>query len=134
VPDNVEIARRLAAIFNAGEIDVFLEMFADDAELVDRRNAPDQQRAIKGREAIREAWALWQEPFDQLRADVEEFTGVEGGFVICKTHWVGQGKGSGISIDVRQFDLYEFRDGKCIAATLGLDSKREALKATGAEG
>jgi ketosteroid isomerase-like protein len=126
----MEIARRAIAIFNAGETDAFLELFADDAELVDHANAPDQHRAIKGTEAIREALALWKEAFDQLRADVEEFTDV-GDFVICETHWVGQGKGSGISIDVRQFDLYEFRDGECVAATLGLQSKQEALKATG---
>jgi ketosteroid isomerase-like protein len=132
MPDNVELARRGNVLFNAGEIDAALELFADDAELVDDAHAPDQQRAIKGREAIREALALWQGAFDQLRADVEEFTGV-GDFVIQKTHWVGQGKGSGISIDVRQFDLYEFRDGKVIAATLGLDSKQQALKATAAQ-
>jgi ketosteroid isomerase-like protein len=132
MPNNVEIARRATASFNAGEVDAFLELFADDAELVDNANAPDQQRAIKGRDAIRAALALWEGAFDRLRAEVEEFTGV-GDFVICQTHWIGEGKGSGISIDVRQFDLYEFREGKCVAATLGLKSKRDALTAAGAE-
>jgi ketosteroid isomerase-like protein len=132
VPNNVEIVRSATATFNAGEVDSFLELFADDAKLVDHANAPDQQRAIKGKDAIRAAVALWEGAFDRLRAEVEEFTAV-GDFVICQTHWIGEGKGSGISIDVRQFDLYEFRDGKCVAVTLGLKSKQEAMEAAGAK-
>jgi ketosteroid isomerase-like protein len=132
-PDNVEIVKRANAAFNAGEFEASLEVFAPDAELVDLANAPDQQSAIKGRNAIREAWDLWEAAFDRLRAEVEEYSGV-GDFVICASHWVGEGKGSGISIDIRQFDLYEFRDGKVVAATLGFRSKREALEATGLEG
>jgi ketosteroid isomerase-like protein len=128
VPDNVEIAKRANASLNAGDVEGFLELIDPDAELIDLANAPDQDQAIKGKDAIREAWTLWTEAFDELRAEVTEYTAV-GDFVICDTHWVGQGKGSGISIDVRQFDLFEVRDGKWIAATLGLKSKKEALEA-----
>ena len=34
-------------------------------------------------------------------------------------------------IDVRQFDLFEFRDGKIVRVTPGLRSKKEALEAVG---
>ena len=51
--------------------------------------------------------------------------------VICAAHWQGQGKTSGIAIDVHQFDLYEFRDGRVIRAVLGFRSKNEALEAAG---
>jgi hypothetical protein len=44
-----------------------------------------------------------------------------------RSRWVGKGKASDISIDVRQFDLYEFQDGKVVRATLGLGSRQEAL-------
>jgi ketosteroid isomerase-like protein len=107
-----------------------MELLAADAELSDLANAPDQRSAIKGKEAILEAWALWEEAFDDLRADIEEYTAL-GDFVICDAHWVGHGKGSGISIDIRQFDVFEYRDGKCVSAILGLKSKQEALKAAG---
>ena len=36
-----------------------------------------------------------------------------------------------MSIDVRQFDVYEFRDGLIVRATLGLKSKDEAIEAAG---
>jgi ketosteroid isomerase-like protein len=107
-----------------------MELIAPDAELRDLANAPDQRVAIKGKEAILEAWNLWEEVFDDLRTDIDEYTAL-GDFVICDAHWVGQGKGSGISIDVRQFDVYEYRDGKCVSAILGIKSKEEALKVAG---
>jgi len=66
--------------------------------------------------------------FDELRTDVDEYVGA-GDFVICAAHWVGRGKGSGLLVDVHQFDLYEFRQGKIVAARLGLDSKQEAMEA-----
>jgi ketosteroid isomerase-like protein len=94
-------------------------------------NAPDQAAAVKGIGAIREAWTLWTAAFDELRADIEEWTDV-GDAVIGAAHWHGRGKASGMSIDVRQFDVYEVRDGRIVRVTLGLKSKDEALKAVGA--
>ena len=46
-------------------------------------------------------------------------------------HWQGRGRASGMSIDVRQFDVYEFRGGLIVRATLGLKSKADALGAAG---
>lgn len=126
--ENIEIAKRANAALNSGGPEAFLEFVAPNAELLDLANAPDQQAAVKGREAIREAWTLWSAAFDELRADIEEYTDA-GDAVICATHWHGQGKASGISIDVRQFDLYEFRDGKVVSTTLGFKTKDEAEEA-----
>ena len=101
--------------------------FAPDAEMIDLANAPDQRRATKGSDPIGETWTLWTEAFDELRADVEEFTAV-GDFVICHSHWAGHGQGSGISIDLRQFDVFEYREGKCVSAMIGVESKEKALE------
>jgi ketosteroid isomerase-like protein len=127
---NVEIAMGANAAFNRGDLDVALEFFAPDAELRDLANAPDQAAVIKGIHSIREAWALWSSAFDELRADFEEVTEAADA-VIGAVHWEGRGKASGMSIDVRQFDLYEFQGGKIVRATLGLKSKAEALDAIG---
>lgn len=54
-----------------------------------------------------------------------------GDVVICAVHWQGQGKTSGISIDVHQFDLYEFHEGRVVRVILGFRSKNEALEAVG---
>jgi ketosteroid isomerase-like protein len=128
--ENVEIARRANAAFNRGDVDAALEVFAPDAELRDLANAPDQAGVTKGTEAIRRAWTLWTAAFDQLVVEVEEWTDA-GDAVVAEAHWQGRGKTSGMSIDVRQFDLYEFRAGHIARATLGLKSKAEALEAAG---
>jgi ketosteroid isomerase-like protein len=131
--ENIEIAKQANAAFNAGDPDAYLRFFADDVELVDLASAPDQQSAVKGKEAIRKALALWTGAFDELQADIEEYTDV-GDAVICAAHWHGQGKSSGISVDLRQFDLIEFRDGMAVRATLGYKTKEEALTAAGSAG
>ena len=128
--ENVEIAMRANAAFNSRDVDAVLEFFSPDAELADVANAPDQGSVVKGIDAIREAWTLWTAAFDELRADVEGWTDM-GDAVIGEVHWQGRGKASGMSIDVRQFDVYEFRDRQIIRATLGLKSKNEALQAAG---
>jgi ketosteroid isomerase-like protein len=127
---NIEIAMRGNAAFNSRDFDAALQFFSPDAEVRDLANAPDQARVVKGIGAIREAWTLWTAAFDELRADIEEWTDV-GDAVIGAAHWQGRGKASGVSIDVRQFDVYEFRDGQVVRVTLGLKSKDEALEAAG---
>ena len=54
-----------------------------------------------------------------------------GKHVIGSVHWHGQGKASGVSIDVHQFDAYEFCDGTIIRISLGFRSRAEALEAAG---
>ncbi len=127
---NVEIAERANAAFNRRDVDAALEFFAPDAELRDLANAPDQGGVIRGVDSIRDAWALWTAAFDELRAEFEELIDA-GDAVIAAVHWQGRGKASGMSIDVRQFDLYELRNGKIVRATLGLKSKADALEAAG---
>ena len=56
--ENVEIGMRANAAFNSRDVDAALRFFSPDAELRDLANAPDQARAVKGIEAIREAWTL----------------------------------------------------------------------------
>lgn len=51
--------------------------------------------------------------------------------MIGAAHWQGQGKASGMSIDVHQFDLYEIREGKVVRVVLGFRSKDKALEAAG---
>jgi ketosteroid isomerase-like protein len=85
---------------------------------------------VEGVQAIRQNLSLWVAAFDNLRADIEEYIDAPNA-VICAAHWQGQGRSSGISIDVHQFDLYEFREGKVVRAILGFRSKNDALEAAG---
>ena len=63
-------------------------------------------------------------------ADVDEYIDA-GDVVITSVRWRGEGKESGLSIDNRQYDAFEFRDGKVVKAVLGYRSRAEALEAAG---
>jgi ketosteroid isomerase-like protein len=128
--ENLETAKRANAALNRGDFEGLAEFFAGDAVLQDLQNAPDQPVTVEGVQAIRQTLSLWAAAFDELRADIEEYVDVPNA-VICAAHWQGQGKTSGISIDVHQFDLYEFREGKVVRAVLGFRSKNDALEAAG---
>ena len=93
-------------------------------------NAPDQSSAVKGRGAIHEVVNLWTAAFDEFRADIEEYID-KGDVVICTVHYRGQGRGSGASVDVHQYDVFELREGQIVRATLGFRSEAEALEAAG---
>jgi ketosteroid isomerase-like protein len=129
---NLQTARKANAALNAGDFDALVEFFAPDCVLLDLQNAPDQRATVEGAEAIRKTLTLWAGAFDELRADISEYVEL-GDSVICAARWHGHGKGSGISIDTHQFDLYTLRDGKVVRAILGFRSKQAALEAAGAE-
>jgi ketosteroid isomerase-like protein len=128
--ENVDLAQAVNAAFNRGDIDALFKFYAADAEFRDLLNAPDQPSVAKGTDAIREILALWLAAFDEFRAEIDDYIDA-GDAVVCAAHWIGQGKASGISIDVHQFDVYEFRDAKIVRVTLGYSSKAEALEAVG---
>jgi ketosteroid isomerase-like protein len=128
--ENVDTASRANAAMNRGDFEGVGEVFAQDAVLEDLQNAPDQPMKVEGVEAIRTTLSLWAAAFDELHADIEEYIETPNG-VVCAAYWQGQGKASGISIDNRQFDLYEFREGKVVRAILGFRSRTEALEAAG---
>ena len=130
--ENVEAAKLAVAALNRGDFQALEELYAADAVLQDLQNAPDQPVTVEGVQAIRETLSLWVVAFDELRVDIGEYIDSPNA-VICAAHWQGQGKTSGISIDVHQFDLYEFREGRVIRAVLGFRSKNEAHQAAGLE-
>jgi ketosteroid isomerase-like protein len=126
--ENVELTIRANAALNRGDMEALLSFYAPDAKLRDLQSAPDQPLEVSGVDAIREVWIAWSSAFDALRADVEEYIDA-GDTVIVAVRWWGEGKESGLAIDNRQFDAFDFQDGKVVRAVLGYRSRKEALEA-----
>jgi ketosteroid isomerase-like protein len=74
-------------------------------------------------------WSEWIEPWAEHRIDPEEFVQV-GDQVVAVIHLTATGRGSGMEIDQRFFQLYTIRTGK-IAQMTEFMSRAEALKAAG---
>lgn len=51
--------------------------------------------------------------------------------MILGAHWWGTGRESGLTIDSRQYDLYEVQKGKIVRSVIGYASRDEALEAAG---
>jgi ketosteroid isomerase-like protein len=131
--ENVEICRRLNTAYNSRDVDFVLAHFDPDVEWHDLMHAPDVPERVRGHAAVRSIIETWDEMFDDLTAEVEEYIDA-GDCVVCVTHWRAKGKGSGVAVDVRSMDVYEFDDGQIVRVTAGYAEKEEALKAFGLTG
>jgi ketosteroid isomerase-like protein len=127
---NVEIIKRGTASLNARDHDGALADFHPDVEWRDLMHAPDVPERVQGVAAVRAIMEQWDEAFDEFTANVEEYIDV-GDRVVCVTHWHAKGKGSGVAVDLRAADVYEFEDGKIVRVTQGYADKDAALEALG---
>jgi ketosteroid isomerase-like protein len=128
--ENVDTVRRANDAFKRGDRDAALADYHPDIECNDLAHAPDSPKRVPGLPALRTIWEQWEQAFDDLGADIEEFVDA-GRHVVAMTRWRARGKGSGVAIDLYQADVYRFDGGKITAVTLGYPDKRTALEAVG---
>jgi ketosteroid isomerase-like protein len=128
--ENVEVLRRFAEVFNAGDMERVAEVWHPDIEFRDLAHAADAPETLRGAQAVLSLMSAWRESFDDFRAEISEYIEV-GDHVVCVTRWMGRGKASGVAVDVLQVDVYELRKGKIVRATLAYPDKTTALEAAG---
>jgi ketosteroid isomerase-like protein len=128
--ENVEVVARMNAAFNRRDRDAMLAYYHPDVELRDLQHAPDAPERLFGIDAMSAYWAQWDDAFDDFTADIEEYLDA-GTFVLTATRWRGKGRDSGLEIDLRAVEVFEFADGKIARLTSGYSNKDEALKAVG---
>ena len=130
---NVDILRRANALANAGAWDALLDdIYQPDAELRDLRHGPDLPEAVQGRETVRLVLTNWMSAYDEFGSEVLEYTDAQH-WVVRDTRWHGRGRGSGIPIDVRGADAYEFKVGKICTAIVGYPDVASALDSVSPE-
>jgi ketosteroid isomerase-like protein len=130
--ENVEVVRAGTTLLNEGNIDALFASYHDDVEFCDLRSAVDTPPVLRGVEAVQALLVGWSEAWNDFGSEVYEYIDAEP-YVICDTRWYGTGRESSVPIDIRQVDVFEFRDGEIIRVTLGYATKAEALKAVGLE-
>jgi uncharacterized protein len=129
---NVEALRPVYVEWGRGNWRARFDVYAPDyewgwsAEFPGRRNvAPDPG----GRsERLRE----WLSPWEDWRCEAEEFVAA-GEFVVVLTRYTGQGKESGLAVNVQGAHLWTMRDGKAIRLEV-FSSREKALEAAGLGG
>src|SRR5690349_11542305 len=115
--ENVEALRRSNEAFNRGDRESALSAYHPEIELRDLQPAPDAPDQHRGIQALDAYWAQWDDAFEGLTAQIEEYIDA-GKCVVTVTHWRGRGKDSGLAVDLRTADVFEFADGRIVRATL----------------
>jgi ketosteroid isomerase-like protein len=131
--ENVETLRRSNAAFNRGDRDAAFADYHPEVDWRDLQPAPDSPELLHGVAAVEEYWALWTEAFDDVSAEVEEYIDA-GSCVLTVTHWRAKGRGTGLVVDLKTVDVFEFADGKIARATMSYADKDSALEAIQAGG
>jgi ketosteroid isomerase-like protein len=118
--ENVEIVRR----FLAADMEEALA-WADPGIVWN----PIEESPAQGHEAVRASAVRWKSEWDDYELIPEDFADM-GDCVLATVRLRGRGKGSGIEVDARFFDLYTLRDGKIIRMDQFAEES-EALEAVG---
>jgi ketosteroid isomerase-like protein len=74
---------------------------------------PIEELPSRGHDAVRASLAHWKAEWDDYRLVPEEFVDM-GERVVVTVRVEGRGRGSGVSIDARFYDVYSLRDGRIV--------------------
>ena len=138
--ENVEIVRRAYEVNNSlGTIGPefvdpeevapdFWAILLPDVELRERPELPDA-KTYRGRDEVKEFWRKTQEVFAEVRWEPQEFIDL-GHAVVVVTKVVATGRGSDVSTEMDETDVFWFRHGQ-IVRLQGFAAKAQALEAAG---
>ena len=122
--ENVEIVRRAFEAYARGDLATAVSNHDPDVVF-----DPAEEPAIHGRDAVRSYIQRWEEPWDDYEAEAEEFIDA-GDCVVVALRVKARGKGSGVEVDARSYQVHTLRDGKLVRMDEYMD-RDEALAAAG---
>jgi ketosteroid isomerase-like protein len=90
---------------------------------------PVEESAAQGHDAVRASTARWKSEWDDDELIPEEFA--DGGDrVVATVRFRARGRGSGIEVDARLYDVFTLHDGKIVRMDQ-FSERSEALEAVG---
>jgi ketosteroid isomerase-like protein len=106
---NVEVVRRLAERWNAGDSAGVHKLYADEIVMVTAPEWPDTGPFV-GKEAVERSTQEWRSAWDTVEVDLERLEGV-GDLVVAVGAWDSRGLASGASGRLPFGILFTVRDG-----------------------
>jgi uncharacterized protein len=123
--ENVEIVRELWDAYSRGDFDRVLALSDPYVVLVSLEEGP-----LYGPEAVRANYARWMEAWEEEpETTVEEVIG-NGAHVFVIACFQGRGRGSGVRVEQRLYEVYTLRNGRILRVDEFSD-RAEALEAAG---
>ena len=90
---------------------------------------PVEESSAQGLEAVRTSTERWKSEWEGYELIPEEFVDL-GDRVVATVRFRARGRGSGIEVDARLYDVFTFRDGKIVRMDQ-FTEQSEALEAAG---
>jgi ketosteroid isomerase-like protein len=126
--ENVEIARRVNAAINCGDIESISELLHHDIAWWDR--ADDLNATVhRGRDGFRTALVELADDIADLRVEVKEYIDA-GDYIVTPVRVTGRGQISGATFEEDEVHVVKLRNGK-ITELREYRNRAEALKAVG---
>jgi ketosteroid isomerase-like protein len=118
--ENVETVRRFLVV----DVDQALT-YADPGIVWN----PIEESPTQGHDSVRASLARWKGEWDDYKLVPEEFVD-RGDRVVVTVRLGGRGRGSGVEVGARFYDVYTLRDGKIVRMDQ-FTKRSEALEAVG---
>jgi ketosteroid isomerase-like protein len=118
--ENVELVRRAAAAFAAGDLDEAAKVLDPHVELYPPAEDPDVKRVYRGPDGARSWLQNWLEAWEEFEFRVDEVIGADERVVVVFSQR-GRGKTSGVEIENQLAAVGTLRDGKVVRGELYLD-------------
>jgi ketosteroid isomerase-like protein len=128
--ENVEIVRRLLDAFNDRDFEAMVAGVHPDVELESLR-AQLEGRAYRGHEGVRQMLADFDEDWEFVQMDADEFRDA-GDQVVVLGRLRARGRASGVDLDVPIGFVWTFREGMVVRGTT-FSEQADALRAAGLE-
>jgi ketosteroid isomerase-like protein len=122
--ENVEIVRRFLVVQDLDEA----LTYADPGIVWN----PVEEEPEQGHDAVRASTTRWKGEWDDYELIPESFTDA-GDRVVATVRFRARGRGSGIEVDARLYDVFTLRDGKIVRMDQ-FTEQSEALEAAGLRG
>jgi ketosteroid isomerase-like protein len=124
---NVEIIEAGYEAFLRGDVETAFKVFAPDIEVEDDPRMIENTH-YHGREGFVQMLATTTEGFEDVRYSPEAFIDA-GDQVLVEAHRSGRGVASGVTVEERQYHLWDMRDGLAVRFRLFLSESDARLAA-----
>jgi ketosteroid isomerase-like protein len=126
---DTELVRRALDLYNAGDVDAFVDLFTDDGEVETDPRFPEGG-TFSGREPVRRFIAGLHQGWEGGSAVTTKKLWLAGDSVLAWWEWHAKGERSGIDVSSDWLGLWTLRDGR-IARLRFFYDRTEALEAAG---